>query len=342
MRIGLTYDIRQGRSVPRRCGSDHDVERDTPETVGFIRGALENIAEAVLDVGSAEDVLLHAEEVRSCDLVFNICEGSHGPSREALVPAILEVIGVPYTFSDPLTMCTALHKMTAKQLLIRAGLRSPDAVLVASTEELSREGEFRFPLFVKPSHEGTSKGIDSGAIVRDLGELVGRVDFVVRTYRQCALIEEYVAGLEYTVGIVGTGSDACVLGGVEIQVVSEDRVHGVFEKELCEEMVEYHPVILEAAVADAALCAYRALGCRDAGRVDVILRGGVPYVLEVNPLPGLHPSHSDLPIIARQAGVEYQELIRRIVASAAARGPSHALKLSDGHLRSLVTGARVP
>lgn len=340
MKIGLTFNLRPDSDLPYQCGRDENAEFDTLSTIEALESTLNILGHQPFRIGTVREVLENVGLLTSMDLVFNVCEGSSAVSREGQVPAILDALNVPYVFSDPLTMCACLHKMTAKRLLMQEGIPTPDAVLVGHETELKRLRLPSFPLFVKPSHEGTSKGIDGGAVVSGESELARRVKFINESYHQCALVEEFVPGREFTVGIIGTGMSASVIGTAQIHLKNSLGVYGIYEKELCEELVSYEVESAPEAVATTALRAYRTLGCRDAGRVDLMARrNGALTVLEVNPLPGLHPSHSDLPIIAAATGLGYDGLVEGILASALERRDS-AIAMSDFHLRTLVTSEK--
>jgi len=258
--------------------------------------------------------------------VFNIAEGLHGTARESQVPALLDAYEIPYTFSDPLVMAIALHKDVAKTLVRQAGLPTADFAVVRQPSDAQRI-ELPLPLFVKPAAEGTSKGISPASRITRRENLAPACEELLARFRQPVLVETYLPGREFTVGIVGTGQSARVLGTLEIVLrpQAESGVYSLVNKEQCEELVEYRLVRADsdAEVAQAetvALAVWRLLGCRDAGRVD--LRSdqfGRPQFLEANPLPGLHPEHSDLPILCTKLDIAYRELIGQIVTSASAR-----------------------
>jgi D-alanine-D-alanine ligase len=260
------------------------------------------------------------------DLVFNISEGLHGRSREAQVPALLEAYRIPYTFSDPLTLAVCHDKASAKQILLSGRVATPQACVIAAPEELvSCAGQLPpYPVMVKPVHEGSSKGIGNDSVVADDQALLRLVQRLIQSYKQPVLIEEFMAGREFTVGLVGTAAEARVLGAMEILLTDPtDLVYGYQPKQEYEQRVAYAPVTeqpLLAQLSALALQAYTLMQCRDAGRVDIRLdAAGVPYVLELNPLPGMHPVHSDLPIIAAMHGLSHSDLVALIVQSALKR-----------------------
>jgi D-alanine-D-alanine ligase len=257
------------------------------------------------------------------DLVFSIAEGVKGRSREAQVPALCELFDQPYLFSDPLTMAACLDKAVAKRLVRDAGVPTPPFVVAErNANELIDWTDF--PAFVKPLAEGTGKGCGAASLVRSQAELQDAVSRVIERYRQPALVERYLPGREFTVGIVGNGNDARVLGVCEIllRANAEANVYSLLNKELCEELVTYTPASDGEArlAATRALKAYRALECRDAARIDFRSdQHGDPHFLEANPLAGLNPWHSDLPILAAQNGIEFVALIGMILDAGLAR-----------------------
>jgi D-alanine-D-alanine ligase len=239
------------------------------------------------------------------------------------VPALLEAYEIPYTFSDPLTLALSLHKGMAKHVVRDAGVPTPDFAVVERAGDVNQI-RMPFPVFVKPVAEGSSKGVSGASRVRNASELAARCLALLDQYRQPVLVEEFLPGREFTVGITGTGPEAAALGVMEIHFGKEAERAGYTRsnKTMYEGRVSYTLVEdrKSGEAIDVALAAWRALGCRDAGRVDLRCdsRGAVNF-LEVNPLAGLHPTHSDLVILCRLKGIEYQELIERIVLLACDR-----------------------
>jgi D-alanine-D-alanine ligase len=245
------------------------------------------------------------------------------------VPALLEAHAIPYTFSDPLTCAVTLDKAVAKRLIQAAGLPTPAFAVVADPADIA-DVHLPFPLFVKPTSEGTGKGITAKSKVRSPAELNEQVRRLLRAYHQPVLVEEFLPGREFTVGLLGTGREARVLGTMEIEIL-DDTFNGIYTyetKERCEKLVRYSPAprdALRTRVEALALNVHRQLECRDAGRVDIRLdANGEPSFMEMNPIPGIHPTHSDLPMIATQEGMTYKDLIASIIQSALARSPQHA------------------
>lgn len=322
MRIGLTYDLRDEWRA-RGYGEEDVAEFDSTETIDALAETLSELGHEVDRIGSAFALTERLARDERWDLVFNICEGLHGFGRESLVPAMLEARQIPCTFSDPLVTAVTLHKATTKQILRDHGIPTAPFSLVERIEDLA-DVDLPFPLFAKPVAEGTSKGVTAASKIRNRAELEAIVPQLLERYRQAALIETFLPGREFTVGIIGTGDRAESVAAMEIHLKAgaDAEVYTWKNKEECEVLVEYSiakDADAQAAIA-VALRTWRALGCRDAGRVDVRMdAAGIATVIEVNPLAGLHPSHSDLPIMSTHVGLAYRDLIGRIVASASER-----------------------
>lgn len=336
MKIGLTYDLRQDY-LDAGYGELETAEFDRPDTIEAIAGALTALGHEPVRIGNIRQLAARLVAGERWDLVFNIAEGLSGYGREAQVPALLESYGIPYTFSDPLVMALSLHKGMAKRVVRDCGLATSDFRIVDTLTDVARLNA-PFPLFAKPVAEGTGKGVTAASKIlnaRQLREVCGEL---LESFQQPVLVERYLPGREFTVGLLGTGASATVLGTAEIRLLSgaEADVYSYTNKEFCEERVEYVRIPggpLQARIETLALACWRCLGCRDAGRVDIRLDAeGEPQFLEVNPLAGMHPEHSDLPIIATLVGLSYQELIGVIVGSAAERIPTNRLPGLAAHV----------
>ena len=325
MEVGLTYDLRDERLPRPDVAPDFYGEFDSEETIDHLEAAIARGGHAVRRIGNIEDLVRFLAEGRSVDIVFNIAEGMWGRGREAQVPAILEAYRIPHVFSDQLTMALCLDKGMTKRLWQHDGLPTPEFCVVSDLSELGRcLGQLPgLPVFVKPVHEGTSKGIDGGAVAGSIAGLRAQVEWVLGTYKQPALVERCLKGPEFTVGILGNGSEAEVFGVLQVEVLDTSGIYGFLQKEECEARVRYKLVESDALrndLTELALRAYHVVECKDAGRIDVRLDlDGNPYLLEINPLPGLHPTHSDLPMMAPHAGVTYDTLIATILNHAIAR-----------------------
>jgi D-alanine-D-alanine ligase len=325
MQIGLTYDLRQ-EYLAAGFSEDETAEFDRPDTVAAIESALQQLGHSTDRIGHAKQLVSRLASGDEWDLVFNIAEGLSGIAREAQVPAILDVYGIAYTFSDPLVMALTLHKGLTKSVIAAGGVPTPAYVLVEKPADIEQI-ELPFPLFAKPVAEGTGKGVTPASKARNQAALRAICEQLLETYQQPVLVETYLPGREFTVGITGTSASARAIGTLEIILLAqaEAEVYSYTNKEYCEERVDYRvgrPDQDEQvrAAEQVALDAWRILGCRDAGRVDLRCdAAGRPNFMEVNPLAGLHPEHSDLPILATKIGLSYVELIRQIVESVAPR-----------------------
>jgi D-alanine-D-alanine ligase len=322
LRIGLCYDL---KSDYLAAGfAPHEVlEFDEEDTVAGIEEALRGLGHDVERVGRGTELARRLAAGERWDLVFNVCEGVRGRAREAQVPALCELFDQPYTFSDPLTCALTLDKPLAKRLVRDSGLPTPPFAVV-ETEQEAESVPLDLPLFVKPAAEGSSKGITERSRVATRDELRDACAGLLRTYRQPVLVERYLPGREMTVGIVGNGDDARVVGVMEVVFKDgNDADYTELNKAEYDVRVEYRLLDgepLAQRAREVALAAYRALSCRDAGRVDLRCDDrGEPCFLEVNPLPGLHPVRSDLPILSGLAGISYAQLLGAIVEAAGRR-----------------------
>ena len=325
MNIGFTYDLRTDY-LAAGYGDEETAEFDQIGTIEAIEAALSELGHDADRIGHARNLMQRLALGDRWDLVFNICEGLSGPARESQVPAILDVYEIPYTFADPAVLAVCLDKALTKTVIRAAGLPTPDWHVVRTLDDLDRINPV-FPILAKPIAEGTGKGIDSASKVSDLASLRQACQRLLKQYRQPVLVEAFLPGREFTVGILGTGEEAEVLGTLEISLRSsaEPDVYSYRNKEQSESLVDYRLVSAtddkQVAKAESiGLAAWRAVGGRDGGRVDLRCdAAGAPHLIEINPLAGLHPTHSDLPILCTALGRDYVELIGRIVASAQSR-----------------------
>jgi D-alanine-D-alanine ligase len=325
MAIGLTYDLRT-EYLAMGYSEEETAEFDSEDTITAIEKALRELGHRPERIGNAKQLVLALGSGKRWDLVFNIAEGLHGIGREAQVPALLDLYEIPYTFSDPLVMCLTLHKGMTKRILRDAGVPTADFLVVERREEAEKVS-FEGPYFVKPVGEGTGRGVSPESIVQVLGELPGACQRLADIYHQPVLVEPYLSGREFTVAVLGSGHDAEAVGTVEVLLLigAEPGAYSYMNKEHCEQLVEYRLVEpqedpLVAKAQEVALQAWQVLGCRDAGRVDIRCdQNDSPLLMEVNPLAGIHPEHSDLPIICNHLGIPYVTLIERILTSAILR-----------------------
>jgi D-alanine-D-alanine ligase len=329
-RIGIAYDLKTDYlDLASRSGRDDVLEEyDSMETVDAIFEALLDSGHQPVLLGGGRAFLnrLYAEPV---DLVFNIAEGWGSRSREAQVPAVCELLRVPCSHSDPLTLALSLDKAMTKRIAAGAGVPTPAFVCVESLGEFDIVDELPdFPLLAKPAWEGSSIGIGSHSLCGNFDDLRERVASLLRDYQGPVLIEHFLPGAEVTVLVMGDGAGARVVGMMEISPRSESPSAFVYSLEVKRDYrnrVDYHvpprlPPETISAIGETALRAYRAIGCRDIARVDIRLdAAGIASLIEVNPLPGLHPVDGDVPILCGRLGIPYVSLIRGIVDEAARR-----------------------
>ncbi len=322
MRIGITYDLR-AEYLTAGFSEEETAEFDREDTIVAIGGALKDLGHEVDRIGNIKNLTSRLVAGERWDMVFNIAEGLGGFGREAQVPALLDAYHMPYTFSDPLVLSLTLHKAMTKRVVRDLGIPTPDFFVVERASDLEKV-DLPLPLFAKPVAEGTGKGITAASRITNQSKLVSTCMHLLLTYNQPVLVERFLPGREFTVGILGTGEEAAVLGVMEVilREYAEPHVYSFHNKEQCEELVEYR-LATDTKAAEAgeiALAVWRGIGCRDAGRVDIRLDvNGIPNFMEVNPLAGLHPQHSDLCIIAGMKGMPYRALIGAIMGSAISR-----------------------
>ncbi|HVO41282.1 MAG TPA: hypothetical protein VMT34_01605 [Aggregatilineales bacterium] len=255
------------------------------------------------------------------DICFNIAEGHYGDSREAQVPALLELLRIPYTGSRVLTQAISLDKVMTKRVWQSFGLRtSPFQAFTRVDEPLNPD--LRFPLFVKPAREGTGMGVTAKSIAENDTELREQVDLVIRRYRQPALVERFLAGRELTVGIIGNPPNQYVFPPIELdtrEIAPDDRglyTHHV--KAHFDEISYLRPAKLKpgmlAEVQKLALDAHNAIESLDVSRVDIRCdENDTPYLLEINTLPGMSPGFSDLAVAADMIDMGYSWLVHTIL-----------------------------
>ena len=322
--------------APASMADDEFAEWDSPATIRAVASALARYGE-VIPLEATDDFPQRLREARP-DIVFNIAEGLRGPNREAHVPAICEFFGIPYSGSDPFTLALCLDKARTKEILRARGVPTADWWLVRSQHELDElvAREPRVPLFAKPVHEGSSKGISERNVVVTRDALAPIVSELLDRYAQPVIVETFLTGAEFTCGVLGNGSSARVLPIVGMNFVALPTgalpIYGYEAKWVWDtpdapldifECPADVTATLRAEIEDVVLRAYHVLGCRDWARIDVRLgEDGRANIVEVNPLPGVLPDPEDnscLPKAARAAGMSYDSLIGACLQSAARR-----------------------
>ena len=325
LKVGFTFNVK--RVAPDPGGEqDEEAEYDSPGTLQAIREAISSYGHEVVDLEATSDLPLQLAST-PVDVVFNIAEGFRGRSRESQVPALLELLDIPYTGSDPAALSVSLDKALAKRMVRTRGVLTPDYLVMASGKErLPREVQ-QFPLIVKPVAEGTSKGVSSRSVVRNEAELRDVAREVIQKYRQPALVEQYIAGREFTVGLLGERRPR-VLPPMEVvflDATDPTPVYSFEMKQQASQKIRYEvPARLNGRELErlerAARECFAALGCRDVARLDFRIDAqGRVFFIESNPLPGLTPGWSDLVLVADAAGIEYRALIGEILSFAIRR-----------------------
>lgn len=318
----MTYDLRDDYL---KDGYTHEetAEFDLPDTILAIEKVILDNGYQADRIGNIKALTGRLAAGDRWDLVFNIAEGVFGFGREAQVPALLDAYNIPYTFSDPLGHALTLHKGMTKHIIHDLGIPTPDFTVIKSEEEICSV-KLPFPLFAKPVAEGTGKGITALSIINTHEELQQVCINCLHTFRQPVLVEAYLPGREFTVGILGTGKEAKALGAIEIilRPAAEKNAYTYENKEHYDELVQY--VLVDDTEArqamEIALAAWRSLDLKDAGRVDLRSDAhGRPHFMEVNSLAGLNPVRSDLPILCNLLGITYHDLISSIISSALRR-----------------------
>ncbi len=329
LRVGLTYDLRKDW-LAMGYGEEETAEFDSEATINGLEGVLASLGFEVTRIGHVRNLVEALAAGQKWDFVFNICEGMHGMGREAQVPALLDAYDIPYVFSDPLTLCITLDKAIAKTIAREQGVPTAEFTVLHAASDAANV-TLPFPLFAKPVAEGSGKGVSAKSRVTNHAELEATTRDLIAKFRQPVLVETFLSGREFTVGIVGDGEGAYALGVMEVLFGEKAAAHGYgYEnKQDWEGRISYAIADDgEARVAaDVALKAWRALRCRDGGRIDIRSDGvGRPHFIEVNPLAGLHPDYSDLVFLARDVGMTYPELITRIVKAFLGRFPALAAR----------------
>lgn len=325
MRIGISYNIKGDIAGPG-LPEDAYEEFDAPETIFAIRDVLSGLGHDVLMLGFGRDAVGQVLN-NKIDFVFNIAEGYLGRSREAQIPALLEMLGIPYSGPDPLAAALTLDKSLAKKVAAASGINTPAYFMFYPGRDFNY-GMIDFPVILKPVWEGSSKGIRNSSLVNNREELNNQLEWLGKNYPGGPVIaEEFIGGREFTVGIIGNNRPE-VIGIME--VIPKNKAAGEFVYSLevkrdylaqvdycCPARID---PILEKRIKRSALSLYEIFGCRDISRFDFrVDKDGTPSFLEVNPLPGLNPVSSDLVIMAKLLGIKYDNLITSIFHSALER-----------------------
>lgn len=323
LRVGITYNLKTGE---KKEAIDSEAEYDNIETVYAIRDALTKAGAKVILL-QADQTLPAQLKKTKVDIVFNIAEGIYGRGREAQVPALLNMYGIPYTGSDETTLCLALDKALTKRLLATYRIETPRYTVLS--ENKNRMAKLKFPVIIKPNAEGSSKGISDVSIVENPKELKELVNKNIELYHQDMLAEEYIEGREFTVGLLGNGNDVHVFSPMEIVYKKETQgnyhVYSYNVKQDYTRFVQYECPSKISQEIEAKMMAdskkiFQALSCKDFARIDFrVTKEGKVSFIEINPLPGLAPNYSDYPMLAEFCGVSYDTLVVNILKEALKR-----------------------
>lgn len=336
MRIGIAFDLKPDGPLPVGAPDDLHEEFDAPITIRAIGDVLRGLGHDVRELGDGRP-LLEALLRDPPDFVFNFAEGTGtSRSREARVPAVCEMLGIPYTGSDPLALAVSLEKDVTRRLAADAGVTVPRGITLtpppsvydgdfAEFPPLLAESGLALPVIAKPVFEGSSKGVRNRCLIETPEAIGPTIAYLWSGYQQSVLIEEFISGDEVTLGLVGNDPPQVVgLMRVVPKHPTDRFVYSVEVKRDWQAQVRYEcpanlPTAVIRAVEAAAYAVWDALGLRDVARLDFRVRDGVPYFLEVNPLPGLNPESSDLVFLAHYMGMSHAELVTRIFTAAATR-----------------------
>ena len=330
MRVGLAYDLKQAVRIDSAAPDDALEEYDSPATIEYIRKALEGAGHSVINLGGGTEFIQNILRER-VDIVFNIAEGrGNYRSRESQVPAILEMLDIPYTGSDPECLAICLDKPLTKKLVALEGIPTPDWRVINNKKELKETSwdGFLFPAIAKPTYEGSSKGVHGKSLVDTEEQVYDTVDELLKVYEQPVMVEQFIDGNEVTVGVLGNSPHRVILGMMRIlpRRQKERFVYSVEVKRDWRNLVDYEaPANLKEGVQKEIVASsfktYQMLGCRDFARIDFrVSKDGIPYMLEINPLPGLG-DYSDLIIMALKLGWSHEGLIVAVFNAALERYP---------------------
>jgi len=329
MKIALTCNFKKKDSSKP---PDYFSEFDSEETINAIIGALQKKGHSVEPIDVEFPGTISYFMRNRVDMVFNIAEGTSGKFRESEIPAVLDYLNIPYTGSGTFSLALALNKALTKKVLKAEKIPTPNFQVFTKGDE-PLDPALKFPLIVKPNREGSAKGINKSNVVHDKNELLSKVRETVAAYKQEVLVEEFIEGKELTVGILENGKptilpvleidfSGCASSGEyfyswRMKEFQGNRELGLVPSFHCPARLDEKT---ETLVKDAALRTHRAIGCFDISRTDIRLdKHNVPYVLEINPLPGLNPRESNFPLMAYAAGMKYEDLIEAILESASER-----------------------
>ena len=324
--VGITYDLKSDWQGAHDDPIDAAADLDGHKTIECLKTALESGRHKVVLIGGARQLIdLITKNDLKVDIVFNISEGFKGRNRESQVPAILDLYNIPFVGADALSLGVTLDKVIAKKCFIADGIPTARYFKATLEDDLVELNTIGFPLFVKTLHEGTSKGITQASRVENFQQLKVQVEHINSNYKQAALVEEFIKGTEFTVGVIGNDPPVA-MPVVQYSIGGKTTLGNEFYsyRHVAEKLVEHicpAPVDekLARALQDLAVRAYKAVDCRDFGRVDFrVDEKGDPYVLEINPLPNLSPDDVFV-LFGKVKGMSYNQIINKIMDEALLR-----------------------
>lgn len=321
--VGLTYDLKTDYKFKAGDPPDANAEFDHPSTIDVIADAIESGGYKVKRIGNVLSLLDKIDKL-NVDIVFNISEGLTGRNRESQVPMLLEMARVPFVGADALTLALTLDKVMAKKVFIAEKIPTPKFFEIKNTKSLNID-HLKFPLIVKPRFEGSSKGLSENSRVENKEGLTAQAEYIVNTYQQPALVEEFISGQEFTVVVIGNGQPEA-LPIVQIKIDGKLKLNDKFYtfSRITSNRLEYICPAhinndLKNRISELAIKTYNAVECRDFGRIDFrVDNDGNVYVLEINPLPSLS-TEDVFPLVAKEVGLSYNEIIGKILKVALTR-----------------------
>ncbi|MBI2107107.1 ATP-grasp domain-containing protein [Candidatus Woesearchaeota archaeon] len=334
MNVAILYNLIRKEIVDKNKPLDMIAELDSKETINAEKRAFEEAGHKVILIEANESAYLNLKKYRKkINVVFNVAEGTHGEARRSQIPGMLEMLKIPYVGSDALTQALCLDKAMAKRIMIQHNIPTPRFQVVEKINE--KINDLKFPLILKLAHEGSQMGLDENSVVENHYLLRKKLKHLIKTYKEPVLVEEFIQGREFTIPIIG--NPGITLPIIEV-LFTDEKETDIWEpdesvipliekwgrriKIPSQEKVSVCPAQIPKELAnklnEIVLRTYDALNCKDFCRIDMIYRNGVPYILELNPTPGIDPSYW-FPRSAYAAGMTYSELLDKIIHSAIKR-----------------------
>jgi len=314
MRIGFTYDLKDFY-INKGMSKEEAAEFDEKITINSIKKELESLNYEIDDIGNLDNFLKKISDGEKWDIIFNIAEGVNGYSRESVIPSILENYNIKHTFSDSNILTLCLDKYLTKIFLEKSNIKTPKFELISKIEDINNIKKLNFPLFIKPVNEGTGKGINKNSKVLNFQELIKQTEYLFNNYTGPFLLEEYIEGKEITIGLT---KNMC-FGIVELEFKNTHNFYCYDNKKDYEKLVVHHKIDentdLYKNIYNTSKEVFDKLNLKDIARIDIRVdnKTNEVYVIEINPIPGLNPIDSELPILAYKNGYTYKDIIKTII-----------------------------